>query len=142
MPAPTTVDDFLQFARKSGQLDGTRLDDYLEKASEELPASPRKMAVRLIRAGVMLSSVSFPKTPRQYLRRILSFAKGRYSSASSLNVCRLLWPKCRPAFMSDSVLLAHAFASVSRSKLAVSGANPLMRTCTRKEFLPSRPARF
>lgn len=53
MPAPTTVDDFLQFARKSGQLDGTRLDDYLEKASEELPASPRKMAVRLIRAGVM-----------------------------------------------------------------------------------------
>ena len=53
MPAPTTVDDFLQFARKSGQLDGNRLDDYLGSSAEELPASPRKLAVRLIRAGVM-----------------------------------------------------------------------------------------
>ena len=53
MPAPATVDDFLQFARKSGQLDGTRLDDYLGNATEEMPSSPRKLAVRLIRAGVM-----------------------------------------------------------------------------------------
>jgi serine/threonine protein kinase len=53
MPAPTTVDDFLQFARKSGQLDGTRLDDYLAGVAEALPDSPRKLAVRLIRAGVM-----------------------------------------------------------------------------------------
>jgi len=53
MPAPTTVRDFLQFARQSGQLDAARLDDYLEGHAERVPASPRKCAVQMIRAGVM-----------------------------------------------------------------------------------------
>ena len=53
MPAPTTVRDFLEFARKSGQLDDARLDDYLASQAEGAPASPRRLAVRMIRAGVM-----------------------------------------------------------------------------------------
>jgi eukaryotic-like serine/threonine-protein kinase len=53
MPAPTTVRDFLQLARKSSQIDEARLDDYLESRAGQVPFSPRKLAVKLIRAGVM-----------------------------------------------------------------------------------------
>ena len=53
MPAPTTVHDFLDFARKSGQIDDARLDDYLGTNPELAQVSPRKFAVKLIRAGVM-----------------------------------------------------------------------------------------
>ena len=53
MPAPTTIRDFLDFARKSGQLDDARLDEYLGTIPEETQVSPRKLAVKMIRAGVM-----------------------------------------------------------------------------------------
>ena len=84
MPAPTTVDDFLQFARKSGQLDGNRLDDYLGSSAEELPASPRKLAVQLIRAGVMTTFQAEQFLQRfKIVRRAVQEAKVGIQSATA-----------------------------------------------------------
>ena len=53
MPAPTTVPDFLQLVRSSGQIDDARLDDYILAHADSPPASPRRLAVRMVRAGVL-----------------------------------------------------------------------------------------
>ena len=53
-----------------------------------------------------------------------------YLSARSLNDRRRAIPKCRPARIADSVSLAQRFASVSRVKVAVSGACPFILICT------------
>jgi serine/threonine protein kinase len=53
MPAPATIDDFLEIVRKSNQVDPQRLEDYLKQRPHGLPRSPRKLAASLIRAGVL-----------------------------------------------------------------------------------------
>jgi serine/threonine protein kinase len=55
MPAPTSADEFLQLARKSGVLDERRLDAYLETytATEALPAEPARLAGILVRDGLL-----------------------------------------------------------------------------------------
>ena len=53
MSAPTSTPDFLQLVRKSGQIAFARLDDYLEANPDLVRVSPRRLAVKLIRAGVM-----------------------------------------------------------------------------------------
>ncbi|MFO0841786.1 MAG: serine/threonine-protein kinase [Gemmataceae bacterium] len=54
MPVPATIDDFLALARKSNQLDNSRLDAYLAaERPTPLPAEPRKFAQQLIRDGVI-----------------------------------------------------------------------------------------
>src|SRR5262249_22316532 len=55
MPAPATIDDFLDVVRKSNQIDADRLAAYLEqrRQSDTLPPDPRKLAVLLIREGLL-----------------------------------------------------------------------------------------
>jgi hypothetical protein len=53
MTAPATLEDFLTVVRKSNQVDGARLDEFLRRQADALPAEPRKLAVQLIRAGAM-----------------------------------------------------------------------------------------
>src|SRR5437016_2395041 len=53
MAAPATVDDFLDVARKSQQIDTAFLDAYLQKRAGRTPAEPRKLAALLVRDGVM-----------------------------------------------------------------------------------------
>ena len=55
MPAPATIDDFLDLVRKSNQVDTGRLEAYLEqqRQGDTLPPDPRKLAALLVRDGLM-----------------------------------------------------------------------------------------
>jgi serine/threonine protein kinase len=53
MPAPATTSAFLDVARKSRQIDNDQLDAFLQEQGASLPDDPRKLAGRLIRAGLM-----------------------------------------------------------------------------------------
>src|SRR5262249_6369707 len=55
MPAPTTIDELLEVARKSGVVDDKRLTAYLDKlrAAGPLPSEPGKLAGQLVRDGVL-----------------------------------------------------------------------------------------
>jgi serine/threonine protein kinase len=54
MPVPATISDFLSVIRKSQQIDGGRLDDYLrQQAAGALPAKPRHLARQLVRDGLL-----------------------------------------------------------------------------------------
>jgi serine/threonine protein kinase len=53
MAAPVTVDEFLDVARKSQQIDMARLDAYLRQRGRGIPANPRKLAALLVRGGLM-----------------------------------------------------------------------------------------
>jgi serine/threonine protein kinase len=53
MPAPSTIDEFLELVRKSGVVDLARVQAYVDRLREnnELPAEPIKFASLLIRDG-------------------------------------------------------------------------------------------
>ncbi len=55
MPAPDTIDDFLELVRKSNQVDPRRLDAYLERRRQDdtLPPDPKKFAALLVREGLL-----------------------------------------------------------------------------------------
>lgn len=55
MPAPDTIDDFLDLVRKSNQIDSGRLDAYLEQRRQDdtLPPDPTKFAALLVREGLL-----------------------------------------------------------------------------------------
>src|SRR5262245_28364177 len=55
MPAPATIDDFLDVVRKSNQVDTGRLAAYVDKRRRDdtLPPEPRKLAALLIREGLL-----------------------------------------------------------------------------------------
>jgi serine/threonine protein kinase len=55
MPAPATVDEFLDLVRKSGVADESRLDAHLKKLAEQsgLPGDPSKLAGVLVRDGLL-----------------------------------------------------------------------------------------
>ena len=54
MPAPTNIADFLSVIRKSQQIDGERLEEYLrQQASGALPHKPRHLAKQLVRDGLL-----------------------------------------------------------------------------------------
>ncbi|HEY8505377.1 MAG TPA: serine/threonine-protein kinase, partial [Gemmataceae bacterium] len=55
MPAPATVDDFLDLVRKSGVVDEKRLTSYVDelRAGPGVPGEPNKMAGLLIRDGLL-----------------------------------------------------------------------------------------
>jgi serine/threonine protein kinase len=53
MPAPATVEEFIDLVRKSNQIDNNRFETWLAQPKEEVATSPRKLALQLIRAGVM-----------------------------------------------------------------------------------------
>ena len=57
MPAPATIDDFLDVVRKSKQIDLDRLTAYLEehRRNHTLPPDPRKLAALLVRDGMITS---------------------------------------------------------------------------------------
>jgi serine/threonine protein kinase len=55
MPAPSTVDEFLELARKSGTVDEPRLEAYVQnlRAAGSLPAEPSKLAALLVRDALL-----------------------------------------------------------------------------------------
>ncbi|MFO0881669.1 MAG: serine/threonine-protein kinase [Gemmataceae bacterium] len=54
MPAPATINEFLEVARRSNQVDLSRLEAYLDAPRETpLPKEPRKLAQLLVRHGLM-----------------------------------------------------------------------------------------
>src|SRR3954471_7538954 len=53
MPAPATINEFLEVVRKSNQLDYSRVEAYLHAHRPKLPEKPRKLAVELVRAKLM-----------------------------------------------------------------------------------------
>ena len=55
MPAPATVDEFIDLVRKSGIVDEKRLDPHLTKlrSSKTLPKEPGKLAGIMVRDGVL-----------------------------------------------------------------------------------------
>src|SRR5215208_4386338 len=55
MPAPTTIDEFLDLARKSGVIDEKRLTAHVEKlrAADQLPSEPVQFAQRLVTDGIL-----------------------------------------------------------------------------------------
>lgn len=55
MPAPATIDEFLDLMNKSGVADSKRLDAYLQQASANgtLPDDPASLANALIREGLL-----------------------------------------------------------------------------------------
>ena len=61
MPAPRTVDEFLDLSKKSGVLDPPSLDAYVDRLSghEGLPQKPRSLAKLMIRDGTFGLSRGF-----------------------------------------------------------------------------------
>ncbi len=55
MPAPTTIEEFLELVRKSGVVDEKRLTTHLDKlrATGPLPAEPKRLAEQLLLDGVI-----------------------------------------------------------------------------------------
>ncbi len=53
MAAPQTCKEFLDVARRSEQIDLTRLDAYLRRQDQTLPPEPKKLARLLVRNGLM-----------------------------------------------------------------------------------------
>src|SRR5262249_32579206 len=55
MPAPATINDFLDVVRRSNQVDPGRLEAYLDqkRQNDTLPPDPRKLAALLIREGLL-----------------------------------------------------------------------------------------
>jgi len=55
MPAPASIDEFLELVRKSGVLEDKRLEAHLDKLREsrEMPAEPAKLAAILVRDGLL-----------------------------------------------------------------------------------------
>ncbi|MFO0927532.1 MAG: serine/threonine-protein kinase [Gemmataceae bacterium] len=55
MPAPATIEDFLEVVRKSHQVDADRLDAYLvqQRQVTSLPPDPKKLAAQMVRAGLL-----------------------------------------------------------------------------------------
>jgi serine/threonine protein kinase len=55
MPAPSTVDEFLELARKSGVVEEPRLEAYVQnlRAAGTLPAEPSKLAGLLVRDALL-----------------------------------------------------------------------------------------
>src|ERR1700733_4791252 len=55
MPAPTTIDEFLELVRKSGVVDEKRLSSYIDRlrAVDQLPPQPVPLATQLVREGVL-----------------------------------------------------------------------------------------
>src|SRR5689334_5860853 len=52
MPVVATIQDFLETARKSNQIDNARLDAFVA-SRDDLPAQPRKLAALLVRQGLI-----------------------------------------------------------------------------------------
>jgi serine/threonine protein kinase len=76
MPAPSTVDEFLELARKSGLIDPERLEASVAelRASTQLPSEPKKLASALVRNGVITNFYA-----EQFLRGIWrGFKIGKY----------------------------------------------------------------
>src|SRR5436190_17257907 len=55
MPAPSTIDEFLDLVRKSGVVDEKRLAAQLDtiRAAGQMPAEPVKLASQLVRDGIL-----------------------------------------------------------------------------------------
>src|SRR5215469_1103255 len=55
MPAPSTIDDFLELVRKSGVIDVGRLQAHVDRlrASGQLATEPGKFAGQLVRDGLL-----------------------------------------------------------------------------------------
>src|SRR5437588_10824400 len=55
MPAPSTVDEFLDLIRKSGVVEEKRLNPYLDKARAggKLPIDPKQLAALMIRDSIL-----------------------------------------------------------------------------------------
>src|SRR5262245_38383297 len=55
MPAPTLTPEYIELVRKSGVVDGQRLDRYLQEheAAGGLPAEPKQIAGQLERDGLL-----------------------------------------------------------------------------------------
>src|SRR5262249_23608343 len=55
MPAPSTIEEFLELVRKSGVVDEKRLTAHLDRlrAAGQVPAEPVKLAAQLVRDGVL-----------------------------------------------------------------------------------------
>lgn len=55
MPAPATVDEFIELVRKSGVVDESKLNNYLSKQSESgaTPTDPSKYAGKLVRDAIL-----------------------------------------------------------------------------------------
>src|SRR5262245_24370563 len=53
MPAPTTPTEFLDVLRRSNQVDEARLVAFLNDPANKATSNHRKLAARLVRAGVI-----------------------------------------------------------------------------------------
>src|SRR5579871_3954111 len=55
MPAPTTIDEFLELVRKSGVVEDKRLATYVDKlrAAKMLPSEPGRLAGGLVQDGLL-----------------------------------------------------------------------------------------
>src|SRR5947208_2182609 len=55
MPAPSTIDEFLELVRKSGVIEEKRLSAHLDRlrSAASVPAEPKQLAIQLVRDGVI-----------------------------------------------------------------------------------------
>lgn len=76
MPAPVTVDEFLELVPKSGVLESQRLDAYVRplRASDSLPRAPRQLADLLVRDGLLTHF----QVQQLLLGKYLGFTIGKY----------------------------------------------------------------
>jgi serine/threonine protein kinase len=84
MPAPTTIDDFLDLVRRSGLVDRARLDSHIQqlRAAGPLPTEPRELAERLIEDGWL----TYFQAEQFMMGKYRGFTIGKYDVLERLGV--------------------------------------------------------
>jgi serine/threonine protein kinase len=84
MPAPATIDEFLDVVRKSGLVDPQRLETHLQQlqAAGPLPTEPKKLADLLIRDGFM----TYFQAEQFLIGKWRGFSIGKYDVLERLGV--------------------------------------------------------
>lgn len=75
MPATTSIDEFLDLARRSGAVDSRRLSAFVNGLGDNAPDDPAKLAESLIQSGLMTKYQAEPLLQGQPRRFVLS---GKY----------------------------------------------------------------
>ncbi|MBY0522843.1 MAG: serine/threonine protein kinase [Gemmataceae bacterium] len=135
MPAPATIDEFLDLVPKSGVVEAKRLDAYLKplRAASALPQAPRQMADLLVRDGLLTQF----QVQQLLLGKYLGFTLGNYrvlellgsGGMSAVYLCehreerRRVAVKVLPKSLAKDETLLKRFYREARASAALDHAN-------------------
>jgi eukaryotic-like serine/threonine-protein kinase len=135
MPAPTSIDEFLELVRKSGVLDDNRLDAHMSKLrdKDEVPADVVKLAAVLVRDGILTNFQAeqlvqgkwkrFTIGKYRVLERLGSGGMGSVFLCEHIFMCRRVAVKVLPSAKAAEPSLLARFYREARAVAAVDHPN-------------------